>query len=49
VAYYGGFPEFPGMAFELPDGLPTGNLSDANGTIGAGVIAEKKRIRVVTE
>ncbi len=46
VAYHGGFPQYPEMPFELPDGLPTGNINDANGTIGAGVIAEKARIRV---
>ena len=49
VAYYGSFPEFPGIAFELPEGLPTSNISDANGTAGAGVIATKKRIRVTVE
>ncbi|NIM97340.1 MAG: hypothetical protein GTO24_04420 [candidate division Zixibacteria bacterium] len=49
VAYHSGFPEFPGIAFELPEGLPSGNLEEANGTIGAGVIAEKKRIRVKVE
>ena len=49
IAYYGSFLEYPGMAIELPEGLPTGNLDDANGTIGAGVVAQKKRIRVVAE
>lgn len=39
AAYQGGFPSFPEMPFYLPGGLPTGNLSGANGTIGAGVIA----------
>jgi hypothetical protein len=49
IAYYGGFPAYPEMPFELPDGLPTGNINGANGTMGAGVIAEKARIRVTTE
>lgn len=49
VAYYGSFPEFPDITFQLPEGLPTGNISDANGTAGAGVIAAKKRIRVTVE
>lgn len=50
IAYYESFLEYPGMAFELPEGLPTDNINnDANGTIGAGVVAEKKYIRVVVE
>jgi hypothetical protein len=49
VAYYGSFPEFPEIAFQLPEDLPTGNISDANGTAGAGVVAAKKRIRVTVE
>jgi hypothetical protein len=48
IAYYRSFLEYPGMIFELPTGLPTNNIENANGTIGAGVIAEKKYIRVVT-
>jgi len=47
IAYYGSFLEYPGMIFELPIGLPTNNIENANGTIGAGVVAQKKRIRVV--
>ncbi|KPK75465.1 MAG: hypothetical protein AMJ89_04480 [candidate division Zixibacteria bacterium SM23_73] len=43
IAYFESFLEYPGMSFELPQGLP------ANGTIGAGVVAKKKFIRVVTE
>lgn len=39
VAYSGSFASYPGMPFSLPDGLPTGNISGANGTIGAGVVA----------
>lgn len=46
IAYYESFPEYPGMVFELPAGLPTDNLKNANGTIGAGVVAQKKHIRV---
>jgi hypothetical protein len=42
IAYYGSFLEYLGMPFELPQGLP------ANRTIGAGVVAEKKYIRVTT-
>jgi hypothetical protein len=44
AAYQGGFPSFPGMPFYLPGDLPTGNLSGANGTIGAGVIAPSKSL-----
>jgi hypothetical protein len=47
IAYYESFLEYPGMSFELPEGLPTNNIEDANGTIGAGLVAEKKYIRVV--
>ena len=39
VAYRASFLEYPGMAFYLPEGLPTDNVSGANGTIGAGVVA----------
>jgi hypothetical protein len=39
IAYSGSFTSYPGMPFFLPDGLPTGNISGANGTVGAGVIA----------
>ncbi|MFQ6002204.1 MAG: hypothetical protein ACE5KJ_00475, partial [Candidatus Zixiibacteriota bacterium] len=49
IAYFRSFLEYRGMPFELPGGLPTNNLDGANGTIGAGVVAEKKYIRVVTE
>jgi len=48
IAYYKSFLRYPEMPFELPQGLPTDNLSGANGTIGAGVVAEKKYIRVTT-
>ncbi len=41
IAYYESFLKYPGIWFELPPGLP------ANGTIGTGVVAEKKYIRVV--
>lgn len=49
IAYYKSFLRYPEMPFELAQGLPTDNLSGANGTIGAGVVAEKKYIRVVTQ
>lgn len=49
IAYFGGFPEYPPLPFELPEELPTGNLDGANGTIGAGVIAQRKHIRIVVE
>ncbi len=39
VAYNSSFVYYPGMDFYLPGGLPSGNLSGANGTIGAGVVA----------
>jgi hypothetical protein len=48
IAYSGSFLEYPGMPFELAQGLPKDNLDGANGTIGAGVVAEKKSIRVTT-
>ncbi|MGB7061256.1 MAG: hypothetical protein WBF13_02740 [Candidatus Zixiibacteriota bacterium] len=44
VAYDGGFVYYPGMEFYLPAGLPSGNLSGANGTIGAGVVAASASI-----
>jgi hypothetical protein len=44
VAYDGGFVYYPGMEFNLPAGLPSGNLSGANGTIGAGVVAASASI-----
>jgi len=47
VAYHGSFVEYPDMAFELPQGLPANNITGASGTIGAGVVAEKKLMRVV--
>jgi hypothetical protein len=34
------------FGFDLPGGLPTGNIDGANGTIGAGVIAPKDSIIV---
>jgi hypothetical protein len=39
VAYNKGFVDYPLMEFELPDDLPQDNIPDANGTIGAGVVA----------
>ncbi len=49
VAYYWSFVQYPGMVFDLPEGLPRDNIQGANGTIGAGVVAEKKCMRVVSE
>ncbi len=46
VAYSEGFPYYPGFPFELPSGLPTGNIEGANGTVGAGVIAPSVTIEV---
>jgi hypothetical protein len=45
VAYRASFLGFPGMAFYLPGGLPTDNISGANGTIGAGVVAPVDSIK----
>ena len=39
VAYRSSFLNYSGMPFFLPIGLPVNNISGANGTIGAGVIA----------
>jgi hypothetical protein len=39
VAYKDGFVSYPGIPFSLPSGLPKDNISGANGTIGAGVVA----------
>jgi hypothetical protein len=39
VAYRSSFLEYPGMSFFLPDGLPTSNITGANGVIAAGVVA----------
>jgi len=47
VAYGSSFVSYPDMQFFLPDGLPQGNLSGANGTIGAGVIAASATIQAL--
>ncbi len=47
IAYYESFFEYRQMPFELPEGLPGNNLDGVGGTIGAGVVAEKKYIKVV--
>ncbi|MGB2980823.1 MAG: hypothetical protein WBC77_06225 [Candidatus Zixiibacteriota bacterium] len=47
VAYDGSFVYYPGMEFDLPAGLPSGNLSGANGTVGAGVLAASASIEAV--
>jgi len=39
VSYAGSFLYYPGMEFYLPAGLPADNITGANGTIGAGVVA----------
>ena len=44
VAYNPSFLYYPGMEFYVPGGLPSGNLSGANGTIGAGVVAASASI-----
>ena len=48
IAYNKSFPSYPGMPFNLPAGLPANNISGAQGTIGAGVIAQKAVIYVAT-
>lgn len=48
VAYNKSLPIYPGMPFTLPAGLPADNISGAQGTIGAGVIAQKAIIYVTT-
>ncbi|MFH1335822.1 MAG: hypothetical protein ABII96_04840 [Candidatus Zixiibacteriota bacterium] len=49
IAYNQSFTNYQGMIFELPAGLSVDNLENANGIIGAGVVAQKKRISVVTQ
>lgn len=48
IAFSTSFAYFTSIAFELPAGLPTGNISGANGTIGAGVIAPSATIEVTS-
>ena len=45
VAYRNSFLAYPGMLFFLPSGLPTNNISGANGTIGAGVVEHYDSLR----
>lgn len=47
VAYRTSFLAYPGMAFYLPSGLPANNISGANGTIGAGVVAPLDSVKAV--
>lgn len=47
-AYNKSFVHYPEIPFALPAGLPANNISGAKGTIGAGVIAEKVTITIVT-
>jgi hypothetical protein len=49
VSYHSSFLYYQGMEFFLPAGLPSDNISGANGTIGAGVIALSTTIEVVEE
>ncbi len=48
VAYNRSFVSYPGMPFTLPSGLPANNISGAEGTIGAGVVAQKAVIYVTS-
>lgn len=48
VSYWGGFPYYSGLPFEVPPGIPTGNIDGASGTIGAGVISQYVTIDVTT-
>jgi preprotein translocase subunit SecB len=48
VAYNKSFVAYPPhMEFELPDGLPKDNISGADGTIGAGVVAPLDSVEAV--
>jgi hypothetical protein len=47
VAYNSSFLYYPGAEFYVPGGLPSGNLTGANGTIGAGVAAASASIEAV--
>jgi len=49
VSYRASFVYYSGMEFYLPAGLPSGNISGANGTIGAGVVAPSASIEAVSE
>jgi len=48
VAYSKSFVYYPAIAFELPAGLPSGNIAGANGTIGTGIIAPFATIEVTS-
>jgi len=45
VAYRASFLKYPVIAFYLPDGLPTHNISGADGTLGSGVVAPVDSIK----
>ena len=47
VAYNSSFSYYPAMEFYVPGGLPSGNLTGANGAIGAGVVAASASIEAV--
>ncbi len=49
VSYRASFLYYPGMELYLPAGLPADNVSGANGTIGAGVVASSTSIEAVSE
>lgn len=49
VAYNRSFVGYHGMPFQIPDGLPEGNVGKDEGTFGAGVIAVTDTIWVVSE
>ena len=46
ISYYKSFIGYPTMKFYLPDDLPKDNISNASGTIGAGVVAPLDSIKV---
>jgi hypothetical protein len=45
ISYYKSFIGYPTMKFCLPDDIPKDNISGANGTIGAGVVAPLDSIK----
>jgi len=48
VAYNKSFVAYPSMEFALPDGLPQENISEAHGTLGAGVVAPLDSVKAVS-
>jgi hypothetical protein len=49
VAYNKSFVAYPSREFELPDGLPIDNISGADGTIGAGIVAPLDSLEAVVQ